>query len=31
MAIIGLIGLALDLLVRRFERFDEVNWGSGPR
>ena len=31
MTIIGLIGLALDLLVRRLERFEEVNWGSGQR
>jgi NitT/TauT family transport system permease protein len=27
MLIIGLIGLALDLLVRRLERFEEVSWG----
>jgi len=27
MVMIGLIGLALDLLVRRLERFDEVRWG----
>jgi NitT/TauT family transport system permease protein len=27
MALIGLIGLALDLLVRRLERLDEVRWG----
>lgn len=27
MVIIGLLGLALDLLVRRLERFDEVSWG----
>jgi NitT/TauT family transport system permease protein len=27
MVIIGLIGLTLDLLVRRLERFDEVRWG----
>src|SRR5262249_46230558 len=31
MVMIGLIGLALDLLVRRLERFDEVNWGYGNR
>lgn len=31
MVIIGLIGLALDLLVRRLERFDEIGWGSGAR
>jgi NitT/TauT family transport system permease protein len=29
MVVIGLIGLALDLLVRRLERFEEVNWGYG--
>lgn len=27
MVMIGLIGLALDILVRRLERFDEVRWG----
>ncbi len=27
MVMIGLIGLALDLLMRRLERFDEVRWG----
>lgn len=27
MAVIGVIGLVLDLLVRRLERFDEVSWG----
>jgi len=27
MALIGVIGLVLDLLVRRLERFDEVSWG----
>ncbi|HZE99342.1 MAG TPA: ABC transporter permease [Planctomycetota bacterium] len=27
MVMIGLIGLALDLLVRQLERFDEVRWG----
>jgi len=27
MVMIGLIGLALDLLVRRLETFDEVRWG----
>jgi NitT/TauT family transport system permease protein len=27
MVMIGLIGLGLDLLVRRLERFDEVRWG----
>ncbi len=31
MAVIGLIGLVLDLVVRRLERFQEVNWGSGQR
>jgi NitT/TauT family transport system permease protein len=31
MLVIGLIGLGLDLLVRRFERFDEVSWGYGSR
>ncbi len=31
MTIIGLIGLVLDLLVRRLERFEEVGWGSGQR
>jgi NitT/TauT family transport system permease protein len=31
MAIIGLIGLSLDLTIRRLERFEEVNWGSGAR
>ena len=29
--VIGLIGLLLDLLVRRLERFDEVSWGYGQR
>jgi NitT/TauT family transport system permease protein len=27
MVLIGLIGLALDILVRRLEKFDEVRWG----
>ncbi len=27
MIVIGLIGIALDVLVRRLERFDEVRWG----
>ncbi len=27
MLLIGLIGLALDLLVRQLEKFDEVRWG----
>jgi NitT/TauT family transport system permease protein len=31
MILIGLIGLGLDLLVRRLERFDEVRWGYGDR
>ncbi len=31
MFVIGLIGLLLDLLVRRLERFDEVSWGYGSR
>jgi NitT/TauT family transport system permease protein len=31
MLVIGLIGLALDLLARRLERFDEVRWGYGTR
>ena len=31
MLVIGLIGLMLDLLVRRLERFDEVGWGSVSR
>jgi len=29
MVLIGLIGLTLDLLVRRLERLDEVRWGFG--
>ena len=31
MVVIGLIGLGLDLLVRRLEHLDEVSWGYGPR
>ena len=31
MVMIGLIGLALDLLVRRLETFDEVRWGYASR
>jgi NitT/TauT family transport system permease protein len=31
MALIGAIGLLLDLLVRRLEKFDEVRWGYGQR
>jgi len=31
MALIGVIGLILDLLVRRLEKFDEVRWGYGQR
>ncbi len=31
MVLIGLIGLGLDLLVRRLENFDEVRWGYANR
>lgn len=31
MVVIGVIGLVLDLLVRRLERFEEVSWGYGNR
>ncbi len=31
MAMIGLIGLVLDLVVRRLENFDEVRWGYANR
>ncbi len=31
MVMIGLIGLVLDVLVRRLEKFDEVLWGYGQR
>lgn len=31
MLMIGLIGLVLDLLVRKLEKFDEVSWGYGNR
>lgn len=31
MVMIGIIGLVLDLLVRRLEKFDEVRWGYGQR
>jgi NitT/TauT family transport system permease protein len=31
MLIIGLIGLILDLLIRRLERFEEVKWGYSDR
>ena len=31
MVMIGLIGLILDLLVRRLEKFDEVRWGYANR
>jgi len=31
MLMIGLIGLALDLLVRKLENFDEVRWGYANR
>jgi NitT/TauT family transport system permease protein len=27
MLVIGAIGIVLDLLIRRLERFDEVRWG----
>jgi NitT/TauT family transport system permease protein len=27
MIVIGLIGIVLDLLIRRLETFDEVKWG----
>ena len=27
MVMIGLIGLGLDIAVRRLEKFDEVRWG----
>jgi NitT/TauT family transport system permease protein len=30
MVIIGMIGLLLDLLVRQFERLDELRWGYAP-
>jgi NitT/TauT family transport system permease protein len=31
MVLIGGIGLGLDTIVRRLERFDEVAWGHGQR
>lgn len=31
MVVIGLIGLVLDLMVRRLERFEEVSWGYEHR
>ena len=31
MVMIGIIGLVLDVLVRRLETFDEVRWGYGQR
>ena len=31
MIVIGLIGIVLDALIRRLERFDEVRWGYGER
>ena len=31
MLMIGLIGLILDSLIRRFERFDEVKWGYSQK
>lgn len=31
MVMIGLIGLVLDVLVRQFEKFDEVRWGYASR
>jgi NitT/TauT family transport system permease protein len=31
MLMIGLIGLILDILIRRFERFDEVKWGYSQK
>ena len=31
MALIGVIGLVLDLLIRQLEKFDEVRWGYGSR
>jgi hypothetical protein len=31
MTVIGLIGLGLDLMVRRLELFEEVSWGSSVR
>jgi NitT/TauT family transport system permease protein len=31
MVVIGLIGLLLDLMIRRLERFEEVSWGYAKR
>jgi len=31
MIVIGMIGIVLDLLIRRLERFDEVRWGYESR
>jgi NitT/TauT family transport system permease protein len=31
MIVIGAIGIALDALIRRLERYDEVRWGYGER
>jgi NitT/TauT family transport system permease protein len=31
MLVIGMIGIVLDLLIRRLERFDEVRWGYATR
>jgi NitT/TauT family transport system permease protein len=31
MIVIGVIGIVLDLLIRRLERFDEVRWGYAER
>jgi len=31
MIVIGVIGIVLDLLIRRLERFDEVRWGYAKR
>ena len=31
MVVIGLIGLALDLIVRKLERSDAIGPGAGPR
>lgn len=31
MIVIGIIGIILDLLIRRLEKFDEVRWGYAER
>jgi NitT/TauT family transport system permease protein len=31
MLLIGVIGLILDIMIRRMERFDEVRWGYANR